>query len=230
MFIVKTALILLFCFFWTILLRTIATFLIKDCVNISSVYESQFSYLFKITLFFFSIIDFLIIIFWIFFSYKISNFIPSYALFLSALSVTIYTDTATMLISRFVSLYLVPVGIFFAWMHLLPITACESIMTAMCGYLFFWSINKIFYYLKGHNGLGQGDLELIAMIGSFIGIIGCWYTILCASLAGTILGCFCMIITKKSVKTLPFGPFLAFSSAIFVLYQSEILNYLTRFI
>jgi leader peptidase (prepilin peptidase)/N-methyltransferase len=200
---------------WSKLLRYTATFLIKNCTF--SYHSSTLQ----------DNIDFMTAVWWLFAAYKISNFIPAYFLFFSALWITVHTDLKQMLISRFVSIYLVPVGLFLAWANFLPITFFESIIATIGGYAFFWIANKIFYCLKGHDGLGQGDLELIAMIGSFIGIIGCWCTILFASFAGTIFGCFCMLITQKTIKMLPFGPFLAFGAATFVLYQSEILNFLT---
>jgi leader peptidase (prepilin peptidase)/N-methyltransferase len=99
-------------------------------------------------------------------------------------------------------------------------------ITALAGYGFFWITNKIFYFLRKHDGLGQGDLELIAMIGAFLGAIGCWSTILFASLFGTVCGCGYMLWEKKPVTVLPFGPFLALGACMFVLYQSEILQYL----
>lgn len=165
---------------------------------------------------------------WMFAARKITAFIPAYFIFFSALWITVYTDLTHMLISRFVSLYLAPIGIIFACTNLLPLHPVESIIAVCFGYVLLWIANKLFFIYKGHDGLGQGDLELIACIGAFTGILGCWCTLLFGSLAGTIIGCLYMLLHKKSVKILPFGPFLAFGASTFVVYQTEILTYLSQ--
>lgn len=212
-----TTILILFIFSvtWSMALYNIAHYLIKDCTQVPFRFSLHF--------------DLLAILWWMFAANRITTFTPAYFIFLSALWVTVYTDTWHMLISRFVSLYLVPVGIIFAAANVLPLHPIESIIAAFFGYALFWSANKLFFMLKGHDGLGQGDLELIACIGAFTGILGCWFSLLLGSIAGTIVGCMYILWHKKSVKILPFGPFLAFGASTFVLYQAEILKYLLLF-
>lgn len=201
---------------WSVALRNIARFLIKDCLRKSDKFHLL------------SPIDFSSTIWWI---YAIGqniliSYFPAHFLFVSALWITVYTDLQHMLISRFVSIYLVPVGIFCAYMELLPITPLESLLAAVFGYGFFWLANTLFCKIKGHDGLGQGDLELMAMIGSFTGALGCWFTILCSSLMGTTLGCLYMLWSKKPITIMPFGPLLALGASIFVLHRPEIMTWL----
>jgi len=73
--------------------------------------------------------------------------------------------------------------------------------------------------------MGQGDLELLAFIGAFTGIMGSWMSLFIGSLLGSIIGIILVIANKLKVSTkIPFGPFLAFGAIIYVLYQNQILS------
>lgn len=177
----------------------------------------------KQPLFSFSQIDFLVLPCFAQLWLNNSPFFSVYFFFFSALTITIHTDMEHMLVSRFVSLYLVPAGIFLSYARYLPISPIESAASAMAAYLFLFSINKIFYLIKKHDGLGQGDLELFAFIGSFTGLLGCWFTILFSSVLGTLTGCLYMLWSRKTISILPFGPFLAIGAMLFVLFEQWIL-------
>lgn len=144
-----------------------------------------------------------------------------YGLFLSALIVSIRTDLETMLISRYVSLALVPAGIAFSFFSFLPLTALSSCIGALFGYGLMWSIRMIFKLLTGKIGIGQGDLDLMALIGAFTGVLGCWITLSIGSIVGALLGLIYLAMTKQSTaRPLPFGPFLALSACLYVFAQS----------
>lgn len=158
------------------------------------------------------------------------HYFCAYFIFFSALIVTIRSDIETMLISRFVTIFLAPLGIFFSAYGLLPLSLRESIAGALFGYLFLFSINSIFKYLRNIDGIGEGDFDLIVLIGSFTGIIGCWVSIMLGSLLGSLYGLLLLLFTKNntdntsSLQTkIPFGPFLAFGALLFVLAQKQIL-------
>ena len=154
------------------------------------------------------------------------EFYPAYFIFFSALIVTIRTDLETMLISRWVTLFLVPIGMLCAWSEKLPITFTESVWGALFGYLFLWAIAKIYKLLKKIDGMGQGDMDLLCLIGAFIGIFGCLISLLIGSILGSLIGIYTMFTDKQwRNKKIPFGPFLAFGAMIFVLAQEQIINY-----
>lgn len=146
----------------------------------------------------------------------------AYFILFSALIVTIRTDLEFMLISRFVTIFLIPFGLFFAYTHLLPITPIESMLGTITGYFFLWSIAKLYRYITGKEGMGQGDFDLLAFIGSFTGPFGCWITLLVGSTVGSIIGLIGIIALHKDFSAkLPFGPFLAFGAIAFVLFQDQ---------
>ena len=58
--------------------------------------------------------------------------------------------------------------------------------------------------------MGDGDFELLALIGSFLGLTGTWYTLMFASIVGSIIGMVMIGLGKAGRSTkLPFGPLLA---------------------
>jgi leader peptidase (prepilin peptidase)/N-methyltransferase len=145
-------------------------------------------------------------------------YLPAYFIFFSALIVTIRSDFDTMLISRFVTLFLIPVGLLFSATNLLPITVLNSLIGALCGYGFLVAIGYFFKAITGKEGMGQGDVELLSFIGSFTGILGCWLSLLVGSILGSIYGImYITFITKKRTAKIPFGPFLAGGAICYVL-------------
>lgn len=152
-----------------------------------------------------------------------THFISDFILF-SALAITLSTDLSCMLISRFVSLYLAPTGIILSFYDLLAISWLESVIASCLGYLFFYGINKLFFMIKKQNGIGQGDFDLMALIGAYTGILGIWFTVLCGSIIGTICALVLIAKGKKSLFYIPFGPFLSISAMIWILFQNQVID------
>lgn len=140
---------------------------------------------------------------------------------------SIRSDIETMLISRFVTLFLVPVGFFLSALGFLPITMIQSILGALAGYFSLYLFAKLFEWFTGKKGMGQGDLDLLAFIGSFIGPLGCWFVITIGSTIGSIWGISSILFLKKSKSTkIPFGPFLALGAISYVFLQDTVLQWL----
>jgi len=154
---------------------------------------------------------------------------PAYFLFFSALIVTIRTDIETFLISRFASLFLIPIGISLSLFNVLPISVLDSIIGTVVGYLFPYIFSKIFQWITDREGIGYGDFELLAFIGSFTGLAGCWMSLVIGSVIGSLYGISQFIMGRADRATkIPFGPFLAIGAIIFVLYQDFILKTLLK--
>lgn len=150
-----------------------------------------------------------------------------YALFFSALIITIRSDLETMLISRLVTVYLIPLALALSFFEYLPITVGESLLGALVGYAALYIPARLYLYFTGNEGMGQGDLELLAMIGSFLGPIGCWMTLMMGSCLGAFFGALYVFIWTKDRSTIiPFGPFLAFAAMLVVLLGESILFFL----
>jgi len=160
---------------------------------------------------------------------SIPYFIP-YFIFFSALIVTIRTDLEEMLISRYMTLFLIPIAFSFNLVHYLPLTFEETLTGTIFGFLFLLFISKIFKFFTKKEGLGQGDIELLAFIGAFTGIKGCWISLLFGSILGSIFGILLITFKKSNFSTkIPFGPFLAIGAMVYVLYQYQIINLIFGF-
>lgn len=150
---------------------------------------------------------------------------PVFFILACALWITIFTDLEHMLISRLVSLYLVPVGVLASYYDLLTISPAESIFAAFFVSGTLMLINTIFYKIKGYDGLGQGDVELMGCIAAWLGLLGAWFTLMIGSTIGVISCLLYMLWTRKTVSMIPFGPFLALGSLIFMIFNKEIINF-----
>jgi len=152
----------------------------------------------------------------------------TYFLFISALLITVSSDLRTMLISRFVTLFLVPVGILASYFNLLPITVFDSIAGTLVGTLFLWSIARFFVLVRKKEGIGQGDIDLLAFIGAFLGVIGSWFALCIAACTGALVGMLYIAISRLNAGAthIPFGPFLAMGAIIVVFYYNDLMYYL----
>jgi leader peptidase (prepilin peptidase)/N-methyltransferase len=71
-------------------------------------------------------------------------------------------------------------------------------------------IALIYYLLTKTDGMGIGDVKLLAMIGAFLGVGGVIFTLVVGSIAGSIAGLIIMIFYEGDSKTpIPFGFFLS---------------------
>jgi len=82
-----------------------------------------------------------------------------------------------------------------------------------------WGYEK----LAKREGLGGGDIKLLAMIGAWLGIQSLLIVIIVSSLVGSLIGIGAMIICKKDFKAaIPFGPFLALGALAYLFWGNEL--------
>jgi len=78
-----------------------------------------------------------------------------------------------------------------------------------------WLVAEAYYRLRHEEGLGMGDVKMLAMIGAFVGWKLTLMTLMLASLAGSAVGLTFIAIKKGDLKyALPFGTFLAMGAAL----------------
>jgi len=72
-----------------------------------------------------------------------------------------------------------------------------------------WLMGFLFEKLRNKEGLGFGDVKMIAAIGAFTGLTGTLQTVILASVAGSIIGLIWIKVSRKPTDTYqPFGSFL----------------------
>lgn len=123
------------------------------------------------------------------------------------------------------TLFLLWLGLFASIFNIFC-TSSEAILGGVIGYLIFALTQWCFEKITGKIGMGQGDFKFLAALGAYQGWQMLPFIILLASVCGLIFAGTHMVIKKeyKSVP-IPFGPYLAISGWIALLYGDQILQY-----
>jgi len=64
----------------------------------------------------------------------------------------------------------------------------DGILGAAFGSFLLWGLAAGYKAARGHEGMGMGDVKMIAMIGAFLGLRGTFLTLLVGSLLGSVIG------------------------------------------
>jgi leader peptidase (prepilin peptidase) / N-methyltransferase len=73
----------------------------------------------------------------------------------------------------------------------LPVYAAgilDGLLGAAFGSFLLWGLAALYKAVRGREGMGMGDVKMIAMVGAFLGLRGTFLTILVGSLLGSVLG------------------------------------------
>ncbi len=108
---------------------------------------------------------------------------------------------------------------------LCPVTqnATDSLLGFIAGGGFFWLIGWLYYLCTKRDGLGFGDVKLMAMMGAVLGIRSVFPTIILGSLSGAIVGVILMMIAGTGRQTeIPFGPWLSLGAIIFIFFDPSL--------
>ena len=91
----------------------------------------------------------------------------------------------------------------------------DSLIGIVVGGGILYLIAEGYYRLRHEEGLGMGDVKMLAMIGAFVGWKLTFVTLMMASLAGSIVGVLLIATQRGGMKyALPFGTFLAMGAAL----------------
>jgi leader peptidase (prepilin peptidase)/N-methyltransferase len=148
-----------------------------------------------------------------------------YAALLSALIVITGTDLTHTMIPDAVTLPGIVVGLVCAAV-ILPIGLLDSLLGVLSGGGILWFLAWVSPYVFGKEGMGGGDIKLMAMVGAFVG----WQPVLLAIMIGSFLGSLVGVgliaagITRRD-QYIPFGPFLAVGSLLALLFHQPLLNW-----
>jgi leader peptidase (prepilin peptidase)/N-methyltransferase len=141
--------------------------------------------------------------------------------------VCIRTDIEEMLLLSLFTVGLIPLGLLASALGYLPISFFESFCGVIVGGGILWLTRTIFWLIRKQEGLGWGDIELLAGIGSFVGPVGVLLTLLIGSISGSLIGLIILAWSKKdSPLKIPFGAFLAGSAIIYLIWAQELVSLL----
>lgn len=100
----------------------------------------------------------------------------------------------------------------------------DALAGAAFGYGFLWSLAYFYFLVRKEDGMGGGDMKLLAWIGAVLGWQSIPFVILCSSILGSVGGLVVAMRDKSGMKAvIPFGPYLALA-ALILLFAGEWLS------
>jgi leader peptidase (prepilin peptidase)/N-methyltransferase len=148
-----------------------------------------------------------------------------YFLFISALVTITFIDLDHQIIPDVISLPGVVVGLLFSFVSP-SLSFGSSLGGAVIGAGVLLAVALGYKAFTGREGMGGGDIKLLAMIGAFLGWRSVPFTLFAASCVGSIIGV--IVMTRRhadSQLALPFGPFLAFGAVSYLFFGERIINW-----
>jgi leader peptidase (prepilin peptidase)/N-methyltransferase len=93
-----------------------------------------------------------------------------------------------------------------------------------------WLVAEGYFRARGREGMGFGDVKMMAMAGAFLGLQRALLTILLGSLLGSVIGVAVIAIGRKGRDfELPFGTFLGAGAMLVVFFGSSALDWYRAF-
>ena len=146
-------------------------------------------------------------------------------LFTSALVAVTFIDLEHQIIPDVISLPGIVIG--FAFSFFIPTVGWGSSLAGiLAGGGSLLLVAYGYELLTKKEGMGGGDIKLLAMMGAFLGWKSIPFIIFASSLVGSVVGIALMLLQKKDSKlAIPFGPFLALGAVIYIFFGDEIIHW-----
>lgn len=144
--------------------------------------------------------------------------------FFAALLVIIFIDIHHQIIPDSISLPGIVVGFAGSFLNQ-TVTWQQSALGILLGGGLLYAVAYGYYVLTKREGMGGGDIKLLAMIGAFLGWQSLLYVVFASSLTGSVVGVAAMLKQRKGGQTrIPFGPFLAIAALSYLFLQQYIVD------
>ena len=145
-------------------------------------------------------------------------------LFCSAMVVVTFIDLEHQIIPDVISLPGIVAGFIFSF-FIPQIGWLNSLIGIVVGGGSLWLVASGYELLTKKEGMGGGDIKLLAMMGAFFGWKAIPFIIFVSSLVGSVIGVTVMLIRKKDAKlAIPFGPFLALGAVLYIFFGSQLIH------
>jgi len=148
-----------------------------------------------------------------------------YFAFAAALVVITFVDLDHQLIPDVISLPGIVVGLAFSLVSPL-VTPLDAALGVLAGGGTLLAVAWLYKTFRGQEGMGGGDVKLLAMIGAFLGWQSIFVTLFVGSVIGSIIGVGLMLYQRADTKlAIPFGPFLAGGALVYLFWGDRILAF-----
>jgi leader peptidase (prepilin peptidase)/N-methyltransferase len=148
-----------------------------------------------------------------------------YAILFSALVVVTGTDLTHKIIPNVVTLPGIVLGLI-GGATVLPVGWFNALLGVAVGGGILWALALASPYFFGKEGMGGGDIKLLAMIGAFLGWKPALLTIMIGSLTGSVIGISLIALRfMKRDEYIPFGPFLVLGGLLSMFFTQPLLDW-----
>ncbi|NOY69784.1 MAG: prepilin peptidase [Deltaproteobacteria bacterium] len=157
--------------------------------------------------------------------YGLSPAAPLIFAFICALIVITFIDIDHRIIPDAISLSGIPIGLFASHFFLdLPLS--DGLIGILAGGGSLFLVGFGYRLITGIEGMGGGDVKLLAMIGAVIGWQGVVFTLFAASVTGSVIGLALMLANGKDMKlAVPFGPFLSMGAVLYIFFGQFLISW-----
>ncbi len=135
-------------------------------------------------------------------------------LLVSALVIIAFVDLDHQIIPNVITLPGIPLGLLAGLIDGGPLIL-DRILGALTGAGFLYLVLLYGGALYGQDAMGEGDLNLMALVGAFLGWKGVIITLLVGCLSGSLVGMTLIALRRLGRRQhIPFGPFLALGALV----------------
>ncbi|NTV55988.1 MAG: prepilin peptidase [Deltaproteobacteria bacterium] len=150
-------------------------------------------------------------------------------LFAAALVAVAFIDLDHKIIPDVISLPGILVGLAFSFFPSAGISPLDALIGAAGGAAFLLLVGMAFEKVTGREGMGGGDVKLLAMIGAWMGWKALPFIVLISSFTGAVIGGLSLVVSRQGMRSrIPFGPFLALGALLFLFFGDEIALWFDR--
>jgi len=147
-------------------------------------------------------------------------------IFTAVLIVITFIDLDHQIIPDVLTLPGIPIFFLLA-IFVVKIPWLEALIGLLIGGGVLFAIAFVYELLTKREGMGGGDVKLLAMIGGFLGWKSLIFILLFSSFSGAIAGITAMIIKKQDMKyAVPFGPFLSAAAVAYLFWGDAFMHVL----
>ncbi len=161
--------------------------------------------------------------------YDVSPALAVGGAFVAALIVVSFIDLDHQIIPDVISLPGIGVGLLISLLGYGP-PLVDSVLGVLCGGGILYAVAFGYQALTGREGMGGGDIKLLAMIGAFLGWRGVLVTLILGSFGGAVVGVTLMIARGADTRLpIPFGPFLALGAVCALFFGEQLIHWYLHF-
>jgi leader peptidase (prepilin peptidase) / N-methyltransferase len=148
-----------------------------------------------------------------------------YFAFSAALVVITFIDLDYQIIPDVISLPGAVAGVLFSLVSP-ALSLRSSLIGLVLGAGILLAVALGYRVVTGREGMGGGDVKLLAMIGAFLGWRAVLFTLFAASFVGSVVGVTAMVRNHADSKlALPFGPFLSFGALCYLFFGEQLIEW-----